>query len=150
MQLEKYTTERRQCLAGGRYRQLATCYWLPLLVTIVLFAALPRAMAGQQANDLDATIQYLITYVEESGVIFIRNSKRYQGREAAQHIDRKYRHFKDDIDTPEKFIELSATGSLMTGKPYMIITKQGEQLPSGKWLNAVLQDYRLRNQSAGN
>lgn len=150
MQPEKYTTERRQCLAGGRYRQLTTRYWLPLLVTIVLLAAVPRAMAGQQAEDLDATIQYLITYVEESGVVFIRNSKRYKGSEAAQHIDRKYQHFKDDIDTPEKFIELSATGSLMTGKPYMIITKQGKQLPSGEWLNTVLRDYRLRHQSAGN
>ncbi len=150
MQPEKYTTERRQFLAGGRYRPLATRYWLPLLVAIVLLASLPRAMAGQQADDLDATIQYLITYVAESDVTFIRNSTRYKGSEAAQHIDRKYRHFKDDIDTPEKFIELSATGSLMTGKPYMIITKQGKQLPSGEWLNAALQDYRLRNQSAGN
>ncbi len=80
---------------------------------------------------------------------FERNRSRYNGSEAAKHINKKYEHFKDEIDTVEKFIELCATGSLMTGKPYVIITGQGEQLPSSDWLNSELQNYRLRNKPAG-
>jgi len=119
---------------------------LLLLLTILLAVVSPWSMAARQAEDLDATVQYLITYVQESDVTFERNSSRYTGSEAAQHINKKYRHFRDDIDTPEKFIELCATGSLMTGKAYFIITGQGEQLPSGEWLNKELSVYRLRNE----
>jgi len=119
---------------------------LLLLLTILLAVVSPWSMAARQAEDLDATVQYLITYVQESDVTFERNSSRYTGSEAAQHINKKYRHFRDDIDTPEKFIELCATGSLMTGKAYFIITGRGEQLPSGEWLNKELSVYRLRNE----
>jgi hypothetical protein len=122
-------------------------YWpLLWLVTMLLVVVSPWSMAARQAEDLDMTVQYLITYVKESDVTFERNSSRYTGREAAEHINKKYLHFKDDIDTPEKFIEICATGSLMTGKPYFIITGQGEQLPSAEWLNTELSIYRLRNE----
>ncbi len=116
-----------------------------LLATMVLVVMSPWSMAARHTVDLDATVQYLIAYVKESDVIFERNSSRYNGSEAAQHINKKYQHYKDDIDTPEKFIELCATGSLVTGKPYLIITPQGEQLPSSEWLNTELAVYRLRN-----
>ena len=48
-----------------------------------------------------------------------------QACEAAEHINKKYRHFRDDIDTPEKFIELCATGSLMTGKAVFYYYRAG-------------------------
>jgi hypothetical protein len=121
------------------------CWPLLLLLTILLAAVSPGSMAASPAEDLDATVDYLITYVKESDVLFERNFSRYSGREAAQHINKKYLHFKDEIDTPEKFIELCATGSLITGKPYYIITGQGEPLLSSEWLNAELSVYRLRN-----
>ena len=135
-------------VAGRPYRPAQACHWLLLLAAILIIMITPRSVAGQQTEDVDATVQYLITYVKESDVTFERNTTRYSGREAAQHINRKYQHFKDDIDTPEKFIELCASGSLVTGKPYIIITKQGEQLPSSEWLNTELQTYRLRYQHA--
>lgn len=137
-------------LVRGQYCSVPALHWqLFLLATILLIMLVPRAMAGQQAEDLDATINYLISYVRDSDVTFERNTTRYNGNEAAQHINRKYQHFKDGIDTPEKFIELCASGSLMTGKPYFIITGQGEQLPSSEWLHTILAVYRLRNEHAG-
>jgi hypothetical protein len=137
-------------IAQTRGGQVCGPYWSRLLLaTILLVVASPWSLAasqpGSQPEDLDTTVQYLITYVKDSDVTFERNSGRYTAREAAEHINNKYRHFKDDIDTPEKFIELCATGSLVTGRPYFIITRQGEQLPSGEWLNAELSVYRLRN-----
>ena len=137
-------------LAKGQYRLIQACHWQPLLLATIFFILLvPGAMAARQTEDLDSTVRHLITYVKESDVTFERNASRYTGAEAAQHINKKYQHFKDDIDTPEKFIELCATGSLVTGKPYFIVTEQGEQLPSSKWLNTELAVYRLRNEHAG-
>ena len=135
-----------ELIAQAREGQARRPYWSRLLLATILLAVVsPWSLAAMQAEDLDTTVQYLITYVKESDVIFERNSGRYTAREAAEHINNKYQHFRDDIDTPEKFIELCATGSLVTGKPYFIITRQGEQLPSSEWLNAELSIYRLRN-----
>ena len=136
-------------VAGRQNLPVQTFHWQLLLLALILMVVIvPRSVAGQQTGDLDTVVQHLITYVKESDVTFKRNTTHYDGSEAAQHINRKYQHFKDDIDTPEKFIELCATGSLVTGKPYFINTKQGEQLPSGEWLNTELQTYRLRYQHA--
>ena len=118
-------------------------YWLLLLtLPLVLMLTASNSVAAQQAEDLDGTIQYLITYVRESGVTFERNFGSHDSVEAASHIEKKYQHFKDEIDTPEKFIELSATASLVTGKKYRVITEQGEEIPAGEWLNAELDRYR--------
>jgi hypothetical protein len=137
-------------VAGRPYRPVQAFHWqLLLLATILLIMTAPRGMAGQQTEDVAATVQYLITYVKTSDVTFERNTLRYTGNEAAEHINKKYRHFKDEINTPERFIELCATGSLMTGKPYFIITKQGDQLPVSEWLNSELVVYRLRNEYTG-
>jgi hypothetical protein len=44
--------------------------------------------------------------------------------------------------TPEDFIRLSATKSLMSGKPYMVKTKAGQLLKSETWLLKALEAYR--------
>ena len=119
--------------------------WLLLLTLMISGLSVPVTAAGQQAEDLDTTIQHLITYVRESHVNFERNISRHDSVEAAAHIEKKYQHFKGKIDTPEQFIELCATASLVTGKQYFIIDEQGNEMPSGDWLNAELVRYRLQN-----
>ena len=132
-------TATRQCIPEPVF------YWLLLLtLPLVLLLMTSSTAAAQQAEDLDATIEHLITYVKDSGVMFKRNFSSHDSVEAAEHIEKKYQHFKDEIDTPEKFIELSATASLVTGKKYMVLTKQGEEIPAGMWLNAELDRYRLQ------
>lgn len=142
---------QRPCtVAAVQPRQVAVFHWqLLLLAAMLLIMIAPRAMAARQAEDLDTTVRYLITYVKQSDVTFERNFSSYNGTDAAAHINKKYQHFKDEIDTPEKFIELCATASLMTRKLYLITTKQGKQQPSSEWLNTELAVYRLRNEYTG-
>ena len=116
-----------------------------LLTLLVLLLTAPVSAAAQQSQDLDTTIQHLITYVRESDVTFERNISRHDSVEAAAHIEKKYQHFRDDIDTPEQFIERCATASLVTGKQYLIIDSQGDEIPAGEWLNTELARYRLQN-----
>jgi len=101
--------------------------------------------AAMQGGEPDATIQHLITYVRQSDVIFERNFSRHNAIEAAEHIEKKYQHYRDRIESPEQFIELCASASLVTGKPYLIIVGQGNAMPAAEWLNTELLRYRTRN-----
>ena len=105
-------------------------------------AVLTQPVAG--ASQLSETIQYLLDFVKTSECIFIRNNKEHTAGNAATHMQRKYAHFKDDIKTPEDFIRLTATKSLMTGKLYYVKLKNGEKITSEAWLLQALEDYRQK------
>jgi hypothetical protein len=123
-------------------------YWMLPLALLGLLLVSSNSAAAPQAGDLDVvTIQHLITYVRKSDVTFQRNFTRHDAIEAAAHIEKKYEHFRDEIETPEQFIELCATASLLTGKPYLIIDRQGKEMPAGEWLNAELVRYRMQDTS---
>jgi len=105
------------------------------------FTLHPSAQAAQ-TEELDSTIEYLIGQVSGSGLTFIRNADHYPAAEAAEHMRRKYAHFKGEIRTPEDFIARCATRSLLTGKPYLVITQRGEEIPTSDWLGRMLEAYR--------
>jgi len=94
------------------------------------------------ASHLSEAIQYLLDFVKTSEVIFFRNNKEHAAAEAAAHMQRKYEHFKDKIQTPEDFIRLTATKSLMTGKLYYVKFKDGRKITSAAWLLQALEDFR--------
>ena len=119
--------------------------WLLLLTVVFLLLTAPVSAAARQAEDHGSTIQHLITYVRESDVTFERNISRHDSVEAAAHLEKKYKYFRSEIDTPEQFIERCATASLVTGKQYLIIDSQGHEIPARDWLNTELARYRLQN-----
>jgi hypothetical protein len=121
-------------------------YLLVFLITLIVSVPVLEAQAtSQQAPaDIDVTVRYLIEVVEKSDYTFVRNSTRYGGAEAAQHLQRKYRHFRDKIRTVDDFIELAASHSLLTGEPYLVIDSAGRSTPTGQWLRQVLSDYCAR------
>jgi hypothetical protein len=116
---------------------------LALLIALTGSAFLLEAQATtrQPPADIEATIGYLIDVVATSGHTFLRNSTRYSAAQAAQHLQRKYQHFRDKIHTVDDFIELAASRSLLTGKPYLVIDTAGSSMPTSQWLQQVLSDY---------
>jgi Family of unknown function (DUF5329) len=112
-----------------------------LYALIWSMAAYAGAESGNE-NPADA-INYLLTYVKNSDCIFIRNGREHTAKAAVAHMQRKYEHFKDEIKSPEDFIRLAATKSLMTGKPYFIETPDGTKLESENWLLEALEIYRV-------
>jgi hypothetical protein len=56
-------------------------------------------------------------------------------QEAVAHVRAKYEHFKAQIETPEDFIRLAATKSLLTGQPYLVRTREGQEMPLSTWLS---------------
>jgi hypothetical protein len=100
-----------------------------------------RAIAGE---DLQSTIAFLLAYVKNSDVIFIRNNREHRPEEAAAHMRRKYEHFKDQIKTPEDFILLAGAKSLMIGKAYQVRMKDGKTMLTRTWLEEALVRHRRK------
>lgn len=116
-------------------------------LTLAMFLLLAASPGWGEPNDrVDQTIQHLISHVSGSGLTFIRNAREYTPAEAAEHMNKKYRHFRDDIETPEDFIELCASKSLLSGKPYLVVAGKGEQLRTSDWMRTELAAYQERVQ----
>ena len=97
---------------------------------------------------VEKTINYLLVFVRESNCTFIRNDEDHDSSYAAEHIKKKYDYFKDRIDTPEEFIELCATKSLMSGKVYLVRCEGDRTIPTAEWLRAELNNYRSKRSQA--
>ncbi len=87
-------------------------------------------------------IASLLHFIEQSECTFIRNGTLYDSLEARQHIEKKYNYYKERITTAEDFIQYSATGSSITGKPYMVLCN-GVNMNTSDWLNAELDKMRI-------
>jgi len=114
------------------------------LALVVLLTAGPAS--SQPSGQVEQTIRHLISYVSAADLIFVRNAGEYTPAEAAGHLEKKYRHFRDDIETADDFIELCATQSLLSGKPYLVIDPQGNASRTSDWLRAELAAWLVRVQ----
>ncbi|NIO07397.1 MAG: hypothetical protein GTO40_05120 [Deltaproteobacteria bacterium] len=117
-------------------------FWLTTSLLALLILG-PRVSVN--AEELIRVIRYLLDYVKHSQVVFIRNNKEHTAGEAEDHMRKKYEHFKDQIKTPEDFIKFAGTKSLLSGRPYRVKLNDGTTMPSQKWLESVLADYRSKN-----
>jgi hypothetical protein len=100
------------------------------------------SMSAEQllaAESLDESIKFLLDYVAKSDATFIRNGQTHTPREAVNHIKAKYEHFKSEIKTPEDFIRLSASKSLLTGQAYLVRTPDGKEMQLSVWLTTALE-----------
>ena len=111
-------------------------------VLFILIASLAFASPVKSAESLDQTISYLIDCVANSNATFIRNGTSYTPAEAVEHIKAKYAHFKNDIKTPEDFIRLSASKSILSGKPYLVRLPDGKEMHLDAWLTDALKQHR--------
>lgn len=114
------------------------------ILSVMVFSGC--ALLAQETGvteDIDATITHLLDVVAKADCSFIRNGKAYTGALAADHLRTKYKHFKDQIKTPEDFIRLAATKSLLTGETYKVKPKDGQETTSAIWMMKLLMQQRL-------
>ena len=124
-----------------------TCFsWAPRswLFTVLLLTSLAASGdgPGQSPEDIEPAIQFLLKHVADSGLVFIRNSEKHAAVDAAEHMNSKYEYFRDKIKTPEDFIQRCASKSLMSGKPYLVVLENGEEVRTDAWLLRALMVYR--------
>lgn len=118
-----------------------------ILMPVILFMSVFISTPSVADDELTNTIKYLLDFVRNSDCTLIRNGKNHTAQEAVAHIKRKYNHFKDEIKTPEDFIRLTASKSLISKKPYMVKTSDGRMLRSQDWLLDALNNYHLEKAS---
>jgi len=104
------------------------------------------AIAGNEAisDETRESIEYLLEFVKSSDVTFVRNGKEYNAEAAHEHMKKKFDHFKKEVSSPEDFVRLSATKSLISGKSYKVILKDGTSSTCAEWLLKELEAFRAR------
>ena len=112
---------------------------LRFAVFSLAIACINSATAGES---LDQTISYLLNYIATSHAAFIRNGTTHTPAEGVEHVKAKYEHFKEDIKTPEDFIRLAATKSLLSGQPYLVKPDGGKERRLDEWLTEALKAHR--------
>ncbi|MCU7960244.1 MAG: DUF5329 domain-containing protein [gamma proteobacterium symbiont of Bathyaustriella thionipta] len=113
-----------------------------LLQSLILFLAVGLFCQPLLAATMQNEIDHLLEFVKNTDCQYERNGDLHSGPEAVAHIRKKYNYFKDDIDSSEKFIELSASKSTMSGKFYMIHCADQPSIKSQQWLLQELHRYR--------
>lgn len=102
--------------------------------------------AAQQATPPTAAreIAALLGHIERSGCSFERNGQWHEAPAARAHIERKYRALAERglVPSAESFIELAATRSSTTGRPYQVRCGQAPAVASGPWLMQALGRLR--------
>ena len=108
---------------------------LTALLTLMITASFAEASYKIEIN-------HLLNYIKNTKCLYERNGDRHSGVDAHKHISKKYEYYKDDIQTAEDFIQLSATQSTVSGRKYHIICPGKKRVESGKWLLKELDRYR--------
>jgi hypothetical protein len=111
---------------------------LASIFTLLLAAAIALALDPQPKVEIDE----LITYLQTSGVRFIRNGLEYSRAEGAQHLRDKLAKAGDRVKTTEDFITSIASKSFLSGKPYLVKFEDGQTQPTGEWLRSHLAEVR--------
>lgn len=95
------------------------------LLAAVLVAASPRA-------EVDA----LLTRLEQSECRFHRNGEWHESQKAREHLERKLAYLErwGTLESAEQFIEKVASGSSVSGEPYLVQCAKASAVTSAEWL----------------
>jgi hypothetical protein len=112
---------------------------------LVLCGLMFTTVAQVHASELEEEISPLLLFVKNTECKYDRNGTIHNGEEAVEHIQKKYNYFKNRITSTERFIELSATQSTLSGRLYTVQCAGSEKITSKDWLLNELESYRARN-----
>jgi hypothetical protein len=98
------------------------------------------SFATPTAAPVRAEIDALLAKLQASGCQFDRNGTWYTGAEAKDHILRKLEYIegKGTVQSTEQFIELAASKSSFSGKPYQVKCGSDSPVASQLWLTKQL------------
>lgn len=122
----------------------------PLLRFVALaFALGTLAVQAAPSDDANREILELLQRLERSGCEFNRNGRWHDAAAARAHLEKKYRHLadRDLVKTAEDFIEIGASKSSMTGKPYEVRCGDRPPVASAPWLTDELRHIRASKTS---
>jgi hypothetical protein len=84
-------------------------------------------------------IEALLTRLEASDAIFIRNGGEHTGKEAAEHLRGKLESASERVKTAADFIEHLASKSSLSGKAYRVKLSDGGLVEAREWFEGQLR-----------
>lgn len=115
---------------------MAALLWL-------LFGARPAA-AAKRPDAEQGKIDWLLSEIERSDAMFVRNGSTYDGPKAASHLRSKLFFAGKRVQTARDFIAGVCTHSEASGKPYEIRPRGGAPRPLADWLLERLNRFEAR------
>lgn len=96
---------------------------------------------GRGVLSEDDTIRRLIESLSTlpAGTRFVRNGTAHDVAEARTHLLTKWDAARDRISTAADFIRLVASGSSLSGQPYLIERPDGTRMTAGEWFAEQLR-----------
>lgn len=116
-----------------------------LLAASLLAAVSLGAAAAPTPPAVRAEIERVMERMQASGCQFERNGKWHDAQEARKHLLRKLAYIerrRETLASAEQFIDVAASKSSFSGKPYRVKCGGGQALPSRVWLNNTLRAIR--------
>ena len=100
--------------------------------------------AGALAPGARAEIEGLLSRLQVSACEFNRNGSWYNAAEAKAHLLRKLKYLedRDAVESPEQFIDMAASKSSTSGKPYLVKCGSAAPVHSRSWLRSELKAMR--------
>ena len=124
---------------------------MPLRLFILLVVTTcSMALAAPVSAPVRAEIDALLASLGSSGCDFNRNGSWHRASEAKSHLLRKleYLEGKNLVATTEQFIELAASSSSSSGKPYQVKCSGGAAIESRSWMLSQLKVVRASSRAA--
>ena len=105
-----------------------------------------HALTAPISTPVRAEIDELMSVLQDSGCEFNRNGSWYTGADAKKHLLQKLDYLKDKVTVKntEQFIDMAASASSMSGKPYLVRCAGAAPVESQKWLLLQLKAIRAR------
>lgn len=114
----------------------------------LVFAILILPLLAQSA-ELSVTarqeIDLLLDRLGSSSCEFYRNGTWHSAANAHDHLNRKLAYLLDKhrVSSAEEFIEIGASKSSVSGKPYLVRCNKQPEIPSAFWLRRELDSIRV-------
>lgn len=121
---------------------------------VAVFAGSVALPTGAWADPLPpaakAEVTALLGKLTASSCEFNRNGDWFSAAEAKAHLERKLSYLEDKklVKTAEQFIDLGASKSSMSGKPYLVRCGGAAPVESKTWLTRELATVRAAGKSA--
>jgi hypothetical protein len=115
-----------------------------LLIALAWAAGTQLALAAPAPAATRAEIDALLAKLQASACTFLRNGTWHDAQEAQAHLRRKLKYLEDRnaVQSTEQFIELAASGSSTSGKPYLVKCGGAAPVESRRWLSSELKVLR--------
>ncbi|GHV07843.1 hypothetical protein AGMMS50229_15310 [Campylobacterota bacterium] len=91
--------------------------------------------------DEEARVNALLTELgKQTELIFIRNGAEHSAQEAESHLRLKLSNAGKRLSTAEQFIDRAASGSSISGKPYIVRIDGKTDEPANAFLHRLLKE----------